>query len=250
MLFAFSLLAFVIVVLLVVLAVELIAALVRAVLVAAVALAAALGVGLFTAIILSLMTTGTADISGLGTASSVIIFIAAIVVIIAWRRPRRQVFEKHSTIITVKPTGVTETQIAVPSGKRGKPHDPAVAKAFATLKACMIGRTVELESVEQRYQAFLAMADRFPADREADTIARKICLGVPEYIEMFWRETEAASDPERHASLAVLIDTLETIAAEAERHRARLQVESDNRLKLQAGSLKHGIERKPFSTLI
>jgi hypothetical protein len=93
------------------------------------------------------------------------------------------------------------------------------------------------------------MADRFPADSEAETIARKIRLHVPDFIEIFRHETELASDRERHASFAMFLKTLEMIAAEAERIRSRLQAESDNRLKQQAEFLKHGIEPKPFSPL-
>jgi hypothetical protein len=255
MVYAFALVAFAIAVVLVVLAVGLLAKLIRAIAVATVIVAAALGVGLSTAVIVSLLTTGSAEFSGLGSASGIIAFIVAIPTIVSWRRSQRTVSVKHSTTIKLEPAipveldNVDEVKNVAPSKKRGKPIDTTISKAFTLLKAGAIGRDARLESIEERYQAFLAMADRFPEDSEANTIARKIRPGVSDYIEMFRRETELATDPERHASRAALINTLETIATEAERHRARLQSESDNRLKMQAEFLTHGIEPKPFSTL-
>lgn len=245
----FAFFAVVTIVFLVVLTIVFLAKLFRAIVIAAITVFAALLFGYLTALIVGLLTAGTADISGLGAVSGIIMSIATIVAIITRRHPERPVFEQQPTTITVKPADVAEIQDAAPSMKRKKTHDPAVAKALATLKAGASGWSVQLESVEERYQVFLAMADRFPEDSEADKIGRKIRLGVPQYIEMFRRETELATDRERQASLATLINTLETIATEAERHRARLQAESDNRLKRQAEFLKHGIEPKPFSTL-
>jgi hypothetical protein len=249
MIYAFAFIAFIIVVLLVVLAVGLIAALIRAIAFFAITVAAALVFGVLTALIVSLLTAGTANISGLGAVSGIIIFIATIIAIINKRHPQRPVLEQQSSTVTIKPADVAEIQNSAPSKKRGKAHDLAVAKALATLKAGATGCSVQLESIEERYQALLALADRFPEDSEADDIARKIRRGVSDYIKMFGHETELATDPERHASLATLMNTLETIATEAERHRARLQAESDNRLKMHAEFLKHGIEPKPFSTL-
>jgi hypothetical protein len=230
----------------VLIALGIVAALVWALVSVLLVAAAAAGVALAVAIATSLIATGgTEMLSAAGTAIGIMAFFLALggFAILRSRQRSRRLTPASRARIDVAAT------VAKPAEKAAPSRDPALDAAFETLARNADGARLRLAVAQESCRLFLVLADRFPADSDGGDLAVRIRRRVPEHVDECLKAIESATGTERRHYLDETVKTLETVGAEAERHRQRLQVLAAHELDLQRQHLTRGSAPAPLSAL-
>jgi membrane protein implicated in regulation of membrane protease activity len=201
----------------------------------------------------------SALLTGGGGPTVVTTLIAAIALLMVFESRRKPLLRRQRTrqrpmqhfdieaVATTTPATVAQTKAtrrrtaAVPSS------EPALDDAWAALASHADWAVSRVAVVKESCRLFLGTTDHGAYDSDAADLAVRIRRRIPEHVAECLTRCEHTTASERRAILDTCLFTLEKVAADADRQRARLLGQADSEMHVQRRHLTRSPQADPFS---